>query len=256
MNNQVRSLKRGLDILSFLSAHGGTKAGELARSLNLSRGTVYRLLQTLDADGYVSFNSGDQRFKVTNKAATLGDGFRSESELAEILKPLIRKYAKELIWPIDFLVYDNGTMVVIDSTHTLSPMSIDHSMVGRRVPLLRTAAGRAYLAHVSHSQQKIMVEQLKNLKEQDDAPFLDETRLSIMLQKIKAKGIAVRYNGKFKPDTAGLAVPLIYDGDVLGCISLIWIRKALSVERVLATCEEPIRALAHEAVIEYGQRLN
>ncbi len=51
---QVRALTRGLDVLHALNRKSGRTARDLAESTGLPRPTVYRLLETLEATGYVA----------------------------------------------------------------------------------------------------------------------------------------------------------------------------------------------------------
>ena len=71
----VRAFKRGLDVLQEVNRSGGIRAGDVARKLDLPRPTVYRLLETLEELGYVARSASDDRFRVTRRALSLGDGY-------------------------------------------------------------------------------------------------------------------------------------------------------------------------------------
>ena len=51
---RVRSLARGLAILRFVNAAGDTRVSEIAAELKLPRPSVYRLLHTLEEEGYIA----------------------------------------------------------------------------------------------------------------------------------------------------------------------------------------------------------
>ena len=67
----VRALARGLNILRYLNKVGATLPGEIASKLGLPRPTVYRLLHTLEEEGYVIWSASDARVRVSPLAAAL-----------------------------------------------------------------------------------------------------------------------------------------------------------------------------------------
>ena len=75
----VRALERGLAILRFVNAAGDTKPAEIAAALKIPHPTVYRLLQTLEEQGYVVYSPTSARVRVSRLAAGLGDGFARTS---------------------------------------------------------------------------------------------------------------------------------------------------------------------------------
>ena len=70
----IRSLARGLAVLSALNRHGSATALTLARETGVPRATVYRLLQTLFDDGYVGRGTADDRFHLRLKVRGLSEG--------------------------------------------------------------------------------------------------------------------------------------------------------------------------------------
>jgi len=243
-SGSVRALSRGLAILSFVNKMGETRAGAIAKALDLPRPTVYRLLETLEELGYVAFSATSSNVRVTRYAAALGDGYALTSALSEATGPLFTEYSQRLVWPLDLTVYNNAAMVIQETTHGRSPLSIDRGMTGYRLPVLRTSAGRAYLAFCSTEERALILEHLHRLNEPEDGPFLQESWLVRMLDETRARGIAVRERGKFRPHTCSIAVPIRTDGNVLGCVSMIWIRTAMGSRKALEEFSEPLVEIA------------
>ena len=242
--NAVRSLTRGLAILRHLNAVGAAKAGEIAAALNIPRPTVYRLLQTLEEHRYVMLSPSDSRVRVTRLAASLGDGYAMTSRLCQIAGPLFSEYAPQIVWPLTISVYENAAMVVEEATHDRSPLSIDRDMIGWRVPILRSASGRAYLGHCSAEERQIIVEHIRRLGQKEDLPFLDQTVLSKMLAEVASQGFGLRDLSDFRPKTASLSVPAIVGGSVVACISVIWIRSAMDTQEAIRRYVAPLREIS------------
>lgn len=240
----VRAFKRGLDVLHEVNRSGGIRAGDIARQLDLPRPTVYRLLETLEELGYVARSASDDRFRVTRRALSLGDGYDPGVVICQAAGPYLAELSKTLVWPVDLSTYENAAMVIQETTHSRSPLSIDRGMIGRRLPMLRTSAGRAYLAACAPRERELIVGHLRRIDEADDRAFLDETRLARMIKETAQRGYAVRNEGEFNPKTASIAVPIVRDDVVFGCISIIWIRSALTLEDAIAQFVGPLRETA------------
>lgn len=231
--DSVRALTRGLSILRFVNEAGAVKPGEIASSLNIPRPTVYRLLRTLEEEGYVAFSSSNSRVRVTRFAGSLGDGSALNTRLCTIAGPLLSEYAQKIVWPLDLSIYENAAMVIQETTHGRSPMSIDRGMVGYRLPILRTSAGRAYLGHCSEIEKQVVINHVSRLNAPEDRPFLDEKSLTAMLIDVKKDGYASRNAGEFRPKTSSIAWPIVVDGTAVGSISMIWISTAMSLKQAI-----------------------
>jgi IclR family mhp operon transcriptional activator len=244
----VRSIKRGLDVLLEVNRSGGIRAGELAQRLNLARPTVYRLLETLEELGYVARSASDERFRVTRRASSLGDGYDPGIVVSQAAAPVIGELSKRLVWPVDLSTYENAAMVIQETTHARSPLSIDRGMIGRRLPLLRTSAGRAYLAYCPEAEREIILKHIARIDEAEDRPYLLPKYVAQMIADTRARGFAVRSDGEYNERTSSIAVPIMRDGYVLACISVIWIRTALDLPEAISQFAAPLL----EAAITLG----
>lgn len=242
--SSVRALKRGLEILRHVNAVGEARPGEIARALDIPRPTVYRLLQTLEEEGYVALSASSPVVRVTPQAAALGDGSARISRLCQAAGPLFAEYGRKLVWPLDLSVYENAAMVIQETTHGRSPLSIDRGMTGYRLPMLRTSAGRCYLGHCHETERALILSHLRRLNLAEDAPFLDPRYLEPMLAEVARSGLGTRETEEFRPQTASFAVPVMQGGRVRACVSMIWIRSAMSLREALEGNAEALRELA------------
>jgi IclR family mhp operon transcriptional activator len=246
----VRAFKRGLDVLHEVNRSGGIRAGDVARQLGLPRPTVYRLLETLEELGYIARSASDDRFRVTRRASSLGDGYDPGVVICQAAAPYLAELSKKLVWPVDLSTYENAAMVIQETTHPRSPLSIDRGMIGKRLPMLRTSAGRAYLAACSSRERDVIVNHLHRIDEADDRPFLEEKRLVHMIAETARRGFAIRNEGEYNPRTSSIAVPIVRGEIVFGCISIIWIRSALAIEEAIANYVTPLREAAAAIPVE------
>ena len=130
----VRSLERGLALLVAINRRKLPSVVELARDTRLPRPTVYRLLETLSRAGFVTRSSPNDRYCLTSQVRTLSDGFAEDDWIAEIAAPLMTQLTRQLVWPLALMTFEEGRMLVRETTHEASTLSIDHGMVGRSLP--------------------------------------------------------------------------------------------------------------------------
>ena len=78
----------------------------------------------------------------------LSDGFDDEAWVTQIAKPFIRIYAAKSSGRSRIATLSGTTMLVRESTDHSTPLAIERYSAGFRAPLLTTASGRVYLAHL------------------------------------------------------------------------------------------------------------
>jgi IclR family mhp operon transcriptional activator len=239
----VRSLERGLSLLVAMNRRKLPSVVELARDTRLPRPTIYRLLETLSRAGFVSRSSPAERFCLTPKVRSLSDGFLEDDWITEIAAPLMAQFTRELVWPAALMTFEQGRMLVRQTTHEASVLSIDHGMVGRSLPMLRTAAGRCYLACCPANERRAVLEMLSHSRVPEDQGAKEKARVGALLDAIRTKGFAIQ-DREINPKTAGMAIPIRSDSRVLGCLSSIWISSALTITEAERQLLPPLRSIA------------
>ncbi|WP_296580575.1 DNA-binding transcriptional regulator [Xanthobacter sp.] len=253
--DSVRALRRGLAVLRHINAVGSTSAAAIARALDIPRPTVYRLLQTLEEEGYVAFSASSSQVRVTRLSASLGDGYAAHSRVCQAAGPVFGEHGPRLVWPLDLTVYENAAMVIHETTHTRSPLSIDRGMIGYRLPMLRTSAGRAYLAFCRPEERAMILDHLRRIDDPEDRPFLDDAWLKRMVEDTRRRAVAVRDGGEFRPKTSSIAAPVILGDRVEAVVSMIWIRSALSLDDALSAHSEALQGTAAAIAREVSAQL-
>ncbi len=225
----VRSLERGLALLVAINRRKLPSVVELSRDTRLPRPTVYRLLETLSRAGFVARSSPHDRYCLTSQVRVLSDGFAEDDWIAEIAAPLMTQLTRQLVWPVALMTFEEGRMLVRETTHEASTLSVDHGMVGRSLPILRTAAGRCYLAFCPNRERRAILDMLSRSKAPEDRGARETERLTRLLDAIRERGYAIQ-DREINPKTTGIAVPIRLGTKMLGAMSLIWISSAVTIE--------------------------
>ena len=225
----VRALERGLAVLRAVNSIKGPTVEEVAASLRLSWSTTYRLLETLERLGYVQRGTDSKTFRPTVAVRSLSEGFDSSAWIGTAAGPVIRHLTEELVWPVAIMVFEIDHMVILETTHWASPMSLDRNMAGRRLPMLRSSAGLAYLASVSESERSLILERLRRGSGEDSELAQNTAAVASLLAKVRRDGCGSRERS-LMPHTSSIAVPIRDGEQVFGCITLIWIATAFDVQ--------------------------
>ena len=241
-SGNVRSLERGLALLVAMNRRKLASVSDLAKDTRLPRPTVYRLLDTLSEAGFVNRESATDRYRPTHGVRALSDGFLDDEWVTEIAAPMMAEFTREHVWPISLFTFEAGKMLVRDTTHRLSSLSIDYGMVGKRMGMLRTAGGLAYLAFCPDNERKVILDLLAQSDEPEDQQAREGHMLDGLFKSIRAKGYATQER-VINPKAASISVPIIVGRKVHGCISLIFIASALTMSDVENKLLPPLRAM-------------
>lgn len=228
----VQGLSRGLAILHAInrSPDGWARIAELSEATGLHRTTVRRMLETLQAEGYVRRSASDDSYRLNQKIRQLSDGFTDDEWISEVANPVLGELLQKLVWPSDLCTLDGDCMLVRETTHRFSPLSFHRAMIRQRLPLLFTAAGRAYLAFCG-DEERHQILRLLEAGRDEQASFARKPGLvEQMLDKTRLQGYATN-DGEWSQQgkVAALAMPVRHRGKVLACINVVFLRKAIDV---------------------------
>lgn len=228
----VRGLSRGLALLNALNrVDGGATVARLAEMTDLHRTTVHRLLETLHEDGYVRRSESDDRYLLTLRVRELSEGFRDEQWISSLVSPLLGQLLKEVVWPTDLTTLDVDAMVVRETTHRFSKLSFHRSMIGRRMPMLQTASGLAYLAFCPEAERESIIQLLARQQRPECRLARDRAALDALLAQVVARGYGTNYmTWTAEAKMAGIAVPIRGGDGLLGCLGLVYLASAMSIE--------------------------
>ncbi|HFZ8993992.1 TPA: DNA-binding transcriptional regulator [Citrobacter freundii] len=231
----VRGLTRGLMLLNMLNRlDGGASVALLAELSGLHRTTVRRLLETLQDEGYVRRSRSDDSFRLTIKVRQLSEGFRDEHWISALAAPLLGDLLREVVWPTDVLTLDVDAMVVRETTHRFSRLSFHRAMVGRRLPVLKTAAGLTWLAFCPENERQALIAMLAARPDKEYELARKPDKLNAILRRTREAGYGQNYRGWDEEEKiASIAVPLLSENRVIGCLNLIYMASAMSIEQAV-----------------------
>lgn len=224
----IRSLQRGLELLSALNRQNGASAQLLADSTGIHRTTVHRILGTLQRLGYVKQSPSDNHFRLTPAVRSLSDGLDDDAWVSAVAAPVLRERHQRIMWPMNVATYDYDAMLIRESSHRYSPFAIHHATVGQRLPILQSVLGQAYIAFCPTPERRAILETLRSSRDSEAAVARDSAFVRDLVRRTRRNGYAAKPSGLHKRVSA-IALPILRGKRVFATLNMVFFRSAMSI---------------------------
>lgn len=216
-SGSIRAISRALQILRIMNTQPTWSLHSLHLQTALPKSTIFRILHTLQLEGYVRLEGGVGVYRLTEKILEMSGGFTEKSLLVEVGSPLALRLTKAIKWPVALGVLDGDAIVVRYSGMPYSPIAAHSTTIGRRLGLASTAMGKAYLAFCPEVEREILFDMLRAAP--GGSQLGHEELLMHELQGIRELGYAVRQPNPQRR-TATLATPVMHRTEVVGLMGM------------------------------------
>jgi DNA-binding IclR family transcriptional regulator len=144
---RVKSAARAIEVLEFLGSRDSRPARlrEICETLGAPRSSLYALLKTMVAMGWVRTDASGTFYGIGIRALLIGTNYLDSDSFLPIVRRALETLNRELDETFHFARLD-GTDVVYLATQESSQYLRPFSRVGRRLPAYCTALGKAILA--------------------------------------------------------------------------------------------------------------
>lgn len=142
----IQSVEHALDLLEALCDQGeGVQIAQLSAQLGMNKSSIFRLLATLEARGYVQREEGSKRYQLGMTAYETAQKFLSHMTLLRKARPVMERLARQCDEAVYLAIRRGDEILFLDMIDTGQQIKIA-SLVGRRYPLAALSAGRVLLA--------------------------------------------------------------------------------------------------------------
>lgn len=247
----VRSIGRGLAVLQAINRGGSLSMMQICRDARIPYPTACRIVSTLIEEGMIEREPARKRYRPTALVRTLAVGYQDEDELIHAARPHIVALTRAVGWPVSVCTRVGHAMMVRDSTHRLTSLTLNNYAPGYTLPLTECSTGKAWLAFADADERLAVLDTLARL----DGPA---ERMASLLQRdprplleIRARGYATQARNHYTATpgkTSSIAVPVMRptaDGArAEGAIALIFFASAMPMAKAEAQFVEPLRRAA------------
>ncbi|OAN40807.1 IclR family transcriptional regulator [Microbacterium sp. H83] len=187
---QVPAADGTLRILRYLAGRPApVAASAIARELGLPRSTVYHLLTTLAAHGFVLHLREERRWGLGTSAFELAGGYARQQPLARIGRPLVAGLSDALGESAHLAVMSGGDVLyIVEERAPRRPALVTD--VGVRLPAHLTASGRAMLAALPREQVRALYPDTSAFPDRTGLGPRTPRELRELLRTVRARGFA------------------------------------------------------------------
>lgn len=215
----VPGLVRGLKmLLTFKPDRQEQSVAEMAKGISVTRSTAFRIVYTLEMEGFLRRLPGTHRYELGSRVLELGYSFLAGKDLIEVASPILRQLRDETQTSTHLAVREGRDVVYVarfqGNTNLISAMT-----VGSRLPAHATAPGRVLLAGLPLAEVVTLYEDFTFERFTTDTP--DSMGALVSLVEHDRKEASVMSWGFYDPDVASIAAP-VYNasGKLEGAISV------------------------------------
>lgn len=213
----LKTLENALELLECFKKKDTWGVRELANDRGLSPTAIYRLIATLENNGYLIQDKKTKRYALGLKFLEFSVHLQNKLKFKELVFPYMEELAQETGETIFFTILDElrGLSIAIAE----SPQSIKFDVkVGTFKPLHAAASNLIILAFLPEDKQN----QILNGRLEKFTAYTktDPKELKVILEEIKEQGWSCTYS-ETTLDAIGIGVP-IFDSDnkIIGSLNV------------------------------------
>jgi len=232
----IPNLWRAIDLLEYLADKPeGQTISEIAEALKLPTNSVFRILRTLSAKGYVL--QKHKRYEISSKLFALGARAIAEESLFEKITPVMRELRDEFKETIIFGKISGHQGVILEQMRGLYPVKVVVE-VGYNFPLHCSAPAKAIMAFLPEPERDELISHA-TFEKFTNTTITTKEELLTELEQIKTDGFAFDME-EADLDVRCLSAPIM---NVRGYpIAAVWITG-------------PVSRLSRENCQKYAERL-
>ena len=240
-------MDRALVILEMLAADGELGVTEMAKTLDVHKSTVSRLVGTLEEHGLVEQLSDRGRYQLSLGVVRLAGAARGRLDLVTESRELSQTLAAETGETVNLVVRSGLETLYLDQASSGSALQI-HNWLGKRNPMYATANGRVLLAWLPQHEVDRLIEQLIDgsgaFAPHTAETVTDPAALRDILSAVREQGYSVVVD-ELELGLSAIAAPIRgISGTVVASLSVSGPSFRLTAERIEATIAPLLAAAA------------
>jgi DNA-binding IclR family transcriptional regulator len=215
----LTTLDKGLRVLEALSEADTSSATltTLSRALGMHRTTVFRILGTLRARGYVSRDHETDRYRLGVRVLTLASSVLEDLDIRQAALPGLQELNRATRELVYLTVLDQGEVITVEHLESDQALTL-RARIGARRPLHCTASGKALIAHLPEREVDALLG--ANLASYTPRTITRPEALHQQLAEVRERGFSWD-DEEFIEGVRCVAAPVFgMDGRVVGAVSL------------------------------------
>lgn len=246
---RVKSDETLFAILEALKATDGAGVTALADRLELAKSSVHRHLKTMEDHGFVV--SDDGTYRIGLQFLHYGEYARNRFDVYRAAKSKVDDLAAgtgEMAW---LITQENGMAMYLYGAGGNTDLDVD-TIVGTWTPMHYNSGGKAILSQLPRSTVEGIVAD-HGLPARTEKTITTLDGLLEELEAIRDRGYALNL-GEDLEGIRAVGVPVVYEGRVLGALSVAGPAHRLTTERCHEELSEQLLAAADDVELNLAYK--
>jgi IclR family KDG regulon transcriptional repressor len=186
----VASVARAISILDCFSGSSvELRLSDIAMEMQLSKSTVYGLVNTLTAKGLLEQNPKTKGYRLGIKLFELGSLVRRRMDLLSDSKPYCTELSRKYNATVHLAIYNGDDVIYINKVDSPDAIII-YSQIGKKAPIHCTGVGKAIFAYLPKTSLENYLKK-HTLQKFTDNTITNPEQLMKEFALIRNKGYAV-----------------------------------------------------------------
>jgi DNA-binding IclR family transcriptional regulator len=213
----IRAIERAIQILNCFSFYQKEHTmKDLAKMTNLSKSTVFRLLQTLEKNKFIFRDPSSNKYSLGMKLFELGGIIFSTLSLRKAASRFLDQLETKVNHIVLLGILEEGELVYIDRREGNDPFTFT-SEIGKRRPPHFGMLGKTLMAFLSEDEIDDLLKRYP-LQKYASRSITNPKKFKTSLKEIRGKGYICEYNEAWE-GVIGIAAPIRnYLGKVVAAV--------------------------------------
>lgn len=150
--NHVKSVLKAFMILETLDRQTEMSIGEISDVLDMDKGTIHRLINTVKDAGYITQNPDNKKYANSLKLFAMGSNVVEKTGVKQIARPFVEMLAKETKETVNLGLRIGENIVYIDKIESNSTIKVGID-IGVSIPDYCTGMGKAVIAFLTMKER-------------------------------------------------------------------------------------------------------
>ncbi|SIN81052.1 IclR family transcriptional regulator [Halodesulfovibrio marinisediminis] len=212
----MRSLEKAISVIETMATNSNWKLKTLSEACSIPKGTLQRILRTLEELGYVRQLERGGAYTLTLKLHKIGKQIASQNSLGSILKPILAKLRDKVNETVNLSVLSNLNMVLVHQEISGHALQMD-SVIGDSFSAYLSASGKVFLAFLPEDDLHLFMEKLRASDSSITTDRVEQTLKE--LETVRKTGVGFDFEEIYK-GVRCVAAPVFDDsGKIIATIS-------------------------------------
>jgi PcaR/PcaU/PobR family beta-ketoadipate pathway transcriptional regulator len=251
----IKSLEKGLNIISLLSQHGSPlKLEELVKISGIRKTSCFRILQTLTRSGFAAKDKDTNGYFIGPKMISIGLAALGSRSVRELALPFMKEIRQKTGATVNLAILNGSDVIFVERLQ--SAYIIEATLrVGSRLPAQLSSMGKAILAYLPPAELIVVLRQI-HFEKMTERTITSIKDLKQELKNIREQGFAVN-DEELETGLFAIAAPLInHTGVAVAAMNISFPLMRHSREDAMATFRPMILNASREISAMMGYRFD